>query len=328
MSATMRRALVTGAGGFLGRHLLRELAARGIEVWTLGRRRPDGVASATHLVLDDPADGAAIAEALRRAAPDAVFHLAGTATAPLPALYAVNTLFGAALLAAAAALPTRPRIFLAGSAAEYGPVPDAALPVTEATPAQPRDGYGISKLAQTLHGMAAAERGLGVVIGRLFNVVGPGMPTHLALGAFAAQLRRLGPQGGVLETGDLDVERDFVEAGAAVRLMIDLVARTEVTGVVNLCSGAPTSLRMLLDALLRQIGAPVEVRHDPNRRGITAIRRHYGVSERLAGLGLPAPRLDPERAMAAIAADIRRGDAHEPLSDAAALRPDAVGSSA
>lgn len=300
----MRRALVTGATGFLGRHLLRELSARGVEAWSLGRQLPASFAPTHHLALPDPADAAAIGDALRRAAPDAVFHLAGTATGALPAMYAANTLFGAELLAAAAAQPSPPRIFLAGSAAEYGPLPEAALPVTEATPAQPRDGYGISKLAQTLHGLAAAERGVGVVVGRLFNVIGSGMPTHLALGSFAAQLRRLGPQGGVLETGDLDVERDFVEADEAVRLMLDLVARPDVTGVVNICAGRPTSLRALLDTLLRQVGAPVAVRQHPARRGITAMRRHYGAPVRLAALGLAAPMFDLDRAMATVAAEI------------------------
>jgi GDP-4-dehydro-6-deoxy-D-mannose reductase len=301
-----QRALVTGGTGFLGRYVIAELERQDHEVWTLGRRRPASIPTSRHVPLPDPRDMAAIRAAVESSAPTAIIHLAGTAMAPLAEMYAANAVFAAGLLTAGLACSPRPRVFLAGTAAEYGPVAQSDLPVTEATAPAPREAYGISKLAQTLHGLAAAERGLGVVIGRLYNAIGAGMPEHLALGSFAAQLARMGPEGGVLLTGDLDVERDFIEVEQAARLIVTLSGRTDVTGVVDLCSGAPTRLRALVEALVRHTGLRVEIRHDPLRGGITAHRRHFGAAQRLHALGLPVPSLDAERAVARIAAEVAR----------------------
>jgi GDP-4-dehydro-6-deoxy-D-mannose reductase len=305
----LRRTLLTGGTGFLGRHVLAELQAQGHEVWSLGRRRPALVAAARHVPLADPRDAAAIRAAIEHVRPATILHLAGSAVAPPAEMYVVNTIFAAGLLTAAAAVAPSARLFLAGTAAEYGPVAEPSLPVTEATPPAPRDAYGISKLAQTLHGLAAAELGLGVVVGRIFNAIGPGMPEHLALGAFAAQLTRLGPGGGVLLTGDLEVDRDFIEVEQAARLIIALAARPDVTGVVDLCSGSPTRLRVLVEALVNRTGLRIEIRRDPARGGITAHRRHFGAAGRLRSLGLPVPVLEVGRAMEGLAAEVARARA-------------------
>ncbi len=298
MTGARPRALVTGGTGFMSRHVL--AAAASFDIWTLGRRPPGQVAAGQHIQLDDPADENAIHDAVRTVRPDVVIHLAGQATGDLATMYRVNAVFAGHLLAALLGERPGAGVFLAGSAAEYGPIPESELPVSEATPAQPRDAYGITKLAQTLHGLSAMERGLQVVIGRMFNVIGPGMPEHLALGSFAAQIARMGPTGGVLMTGDLDVERDFIAASEAAHLILALLKRPDAAGVFNLCSGAPLSLRTLVEELVRRCGRPVELRRDPNRRGVTSLRRHFGVPARLRSLGLEVPMLDPVRAVADI----------------------------
>jgi GDP-4-dehydro-6-deoxy-D-mannose reductase len=289
-----RRALVTGATGFLGRHVLDRLAALGIEAWTLGRRAPAGQDTAHALALADPGDQAGIRAALDAARPDLVLHLAGSTDAScIGRLYRVNTLFAVHLCQAALAQEERPRVLLLGTAAEYGPVPEDALPVTEETPCRPAGAYGISKLAQSLHGLDFAAAGLPVVVARLYNAIGHGMPEHLALGSFARQIAAMGPAGGTLVTGDLEVERDFVTARDAARILVELAALPEVTGVVDLCSGQPTNLRRLVEAMVAAAPCPVAMRTDPARRGVTALRRHYGAGARLRALGLLPPPPDP-----------------------------------
>lgn len=282
-----------------------------LDVWTLGRRRPEQVIADRHIWLDDPTAGSAIREAVQAARPDILIHLAGLATSDLATMYTVNAVFAGHLLGAVAAECPGARVFLAGSAAEYGPVAVSDLPVTESTPASPRDAYGITKLAQTLHGLSAAELGLGVVIGRLFNVIGAGMPEHVALGSFAAQIERMGPEGGRLITGDLDVERDFVAATDTAHLILALVKRPDATGVFNLCSGTALSLRTLVEELVRRCGRPIELRWDPNRRGVTSLRRHFGAPVRLRSLGLPIPVLDP----VSVVSDILSANATRRRSD-------------
>ncbi|WP_431301590.1 NAD-dependent epimerase/dehydratase family protein [Sediminicoccus sp. BL-A-41-H5] len=293
------KALVTGAGGFVGRHVLAELAARGIEAVTLGRGDPAASLPGRAWRIPDLGDEAAIGTVLREAQPGLIFHLAGTAAAePLEEAYRVNVLFAARLLAAARRLPAPPRILLAGSAAEYGPMEEAQLPVAEDAACRPVSVYGITKLAQTLHGLAAASD-LPVVVARLFNVIGGAMPGHLALGAFAAQIRAMPASGGVLRTGPLARERDFVEAAPAAALLLDLLRDPRAEGrVVNICSGQPTSLADLTAALVRASGRPVEIQEAPGRAGNSDMIRHWGSAALLRSWGYRLAPPDAERVAA------------------------------
>ena len=295
-------ALVTGAGGFLGRHLRAQLATLGIPVVTLGRTVPADVEPRAGFTLADPSDGAAIRAVMEQVRPRLVFHLAGTpAPEPLTEAYRVNTLFGAHLLDAARRLEAPPRVLLAGSAAEYGPVAEEALPVAEDAPCRPVSAYGITKLAQTLHGLAAADAGLPVVIARLFNIVGAGMPAHLALGAFAQQIAAMPAEGGALRSGPLERERDFVEARPSAAVLVALLQDHRAAGrVVNVCSGQPTSLATLTRALVAASGKPVTLREEAMRIGNSDMIRHWGSSTLLQSLGHELAPADP----AVVAADL------------------------
>lgn len=304
----MIRALVTGASGFIGRHVLAALSRDGAAVWALGRHAPAGLPPERCLGLADPGDTAAIEAALEVARPDIVLHLAGApAAAALDALYRVNVVFGAGLMAAAARRSPPPRLVLAGSAAEYGlPAPDGAA-VTEDTACRPATAYGITKLAQTLHALALRDAGLPVVVARLFNPVGAGMPEHLALGSFARQIAGMPAGGGVLATGDLDVERDFVGVRDVAAILLALTRLPEVPGIIDVCTGRATSLRRLVEALVAADGRPITLRQDPARRGVTTLRRHQGTGRRLAALGLLPPPPDPDVLAREILRDLRHG---------------------
>jgi len=232
-------------------------------------------------------------QALEASAAEVVFHLAGTTRAVSVAdLYAVNAGMAATLFDAVEAdarmLGPKPLIVLAGSSAEYGEVASDALPVAEGYPCAPSTDYGISKYAQTLAGLARARRGLNVMVARIFNPIGPGMRNHLALANFAEQIR-LGVT--VLRVGDLDVERDFVDASEAARLIAALAAnppaRDERNGIVwNICSGRAFSLRNLANELVRLCGRPVTLEIDPARLRPGQMRSFRGSTARLAAAGL------------------------------------------
>jgi nucleoside-diphosphate-sugar epimerase len=287
-------ALVTGAGGFLGRHVVAQLQALGIPAVTLGRTGD--------IVLPYPSDASAILAAVAKVSPSLIFHLAGTtATESVEEAYRVNVLFGAHLLTAARKMSSPPRVLLAGSAAEYGPVDEGLLPIVEDTACRPTSVYGITKLAQTLHGIAAAAGGLPVVVARLFNVIGRGMPAHLALGAFAAQIRAMPNAGGVLRTGPLARWRDFVEVEATAAVLVALARDSNATGrVVNVCSGVPTSLASLTEALIASAGCPVALQEEAGRRGNSDMVRHWGSTARLGSLGYRLPSPNPARVAAAL----------------------------
>src|SRR6478752_4614862 len=133
--------LITGATGFLGRHvasaLESELRRDGHAEQTivaLGRRRPEGWPESAFVEadLEHPESLRRAIEAIR---PDHVIHTAGkTPPAPDEALYRANFWATIRLLNALRSLNQPVRVTLAGSAAELGPVPPAVLPVNESYP--------------------------------------------------------------------------------------------------------------------------------------------------------------------------------------------------
>ncbi len=280
------RLLLTGATGFLGRHVV--AAATG---WTVTRVTRALKASSPDEVALGPAPWtkADFAMAIGTARPDVVLHCAGAARS-LDARSCIdtNTVLAAELLGAAADARSPPRVILVGSAAEYGIVPADAQPVVETFPCAPRSDYAVAKCAQTLLGFAAAMRGQPVLVARLFNPVGVGMPGELALPSFARQI--VGPEP-VLRVGDLSAERDFLDVEEAARLLLGLAAMPDWSWpVVNVCSGRAYRLGDLLDGLIAASGVAVRVEVDPARMRPGDMPILTGSIERLAAVGL-TPRL-------------------------------------
>jgi GDP-4-dehydro-6-deoxy-D-mannose reductase len=283
------RALVTGAQGFLGRRLVARLAADGWSVVCAVRTATDEASLA--MGAGEINDFERLIDA---AGPDVIFHLAGRMTGTARDLYEANTVLAANLLTAVQRQSARPVVTLVGSAAEYGRVGEDGLAVTENHPCQPLSDYGISKLAQTLTGLAHAQAGVPVIIGRVFNPLGPGMPQTLALPNFATQIIR-----GVDETlrvGDLDVERDFIDADEAMRLLAGLPSDPANLGqVFNICSGVAFRLRDLVERMIGMVGRPLRLVTDPSRLRANDVRRVVGSTVRLAAAGLAPKPPDMDR---------------------------------
>ena len=284
------RALVTGASGFIGRHLVAQLEHAGWSVVRAVRTAPSGLSSGVLDLGPGPWNTASFAAAIVDAKPDVVFHMAGVTWAEAAAdFYAANVMLGAQLLDAVWNSQSRPAVVLAGSAAEYGYVPEALLPVTEDTPCNPITHNGVSKCAQTMLGPVHAKAGLRVLIARIFNPVGEGMPGGLALANFAAQIRN---GSDALAVGNLNVARDFIDVTEAVRLIAALASRPLNYGqVFNICSGTAFLLRTLVEDMIRLSGREVRLEVVSERVRSGEMRTFYGDVSRLraAGLAVQAP---------------------------------------
>lgn len=280
-----QRALVTGATGFIGRHLMAGLRAEGWEVAGAVRAEPLQEPAGLLALGQGPWDRATFAAVLAQVRPDVVFHMAGLTWADTPAdFYTANVMLAAHLLDAVVACEAPPAVVLAGSAAEYGPVPETALPISEDAPCNPVTHNGISKHAQTLLGLAHARAGLRVLVARVFNPVGAGMPERLALASFARQLR----EGRTcLTVGNLDVARDFIDVVEAVRLIATLAARPEAYGqVVNICAGEAFRLRPLVEEMIRLTRRTVRLEVSPALLRPGDMRQFHGSTARLSAAGL------------------------------------------
>ena len=262
--------LITGATGFAGGHLLDQLVARGERVHAWGHRtspdRTSQPADAVTWSAVDLLDRAAVREALERARPAAIYHLAGLADlqdawrAPARALR-VNVLGTHILFDAARELGLTCPILVTGSAEIYRP---SAAALVEDDPVGPGNPYGLSKLAQE---MTAAASPVGAWLVRPFKHAGPRQSASYATSAFAQQIAEIevGSREPVLRVGNLDAERDITDVRDTVRAYQALVAAGQPRRPYNVCSGKAYSMRTLLDILLSMARVRPRVEVDPAR---------------------------------------------------------------
>jgi GDP-4-dehydro-6-deoxy-D-mannose reductase len=260
----MRRALVSGGTGFIGRRLVAGMRQDGVHVITIGRR-PLGISD--HLDFGPlPWQASQWAQAIDTAAPDAIFHLAGAREGTQDDLEAVNLGLARTLISALQARKVAPTLIVAGSAAECGSAIIDGVPIDETIHCAPQAIYGRTKLAQTRAVLDyAAQTGNRAVVARIFNPIGPGMPPHLALGNFARQIVAAAASGSVLATGNLEVERDFLDVDHAATALAALACNVEAQGIVNVCSGIPRRLRDLVDTMIEISGKRIRLEIDPAR---------------------------------------------------------------
>jgi nucleoside-diphosphate-sugar epimerase len=168
---------LTGATGFIGRHLLRELPQRGYRIRVLLRRPAEVPAGASSAVIGDIASPRNMNAALRDV--DAVVHSAALAHAmsgqPEDDYRTINTEATIGLARAAERAGVKRFVFLSSIRAQSGPTADRVL--TEEDPPAPTDAYGRSKLAAE---QGLAELGIDWVALRPVLVYGPGVKGNMA----------------------------------------------------------------------------------------------------------------------------------------------------
>ncbi|MFJ1707712.1 NAD-dependent epimerase/dehydratase family protein [Kitasatospora sp. NPDC088346] len=276
--------LVTGAYGFVGGAVVRQLAAAGHEVWAFTRRaepRPD--LPVARVWQGDIRDRAALEPAL--AGVGGVCHLAaltrGRESVDRPeAHWEVNHGGMAALLDALAGLPGRARVVFGSTAAVYGAPPHQ--PIDESTAPAPGNPYGASKLAaeELLRERAAKDEVQAVVL-RCFNAAGTGdvdeariIPKALAVAAGRHPRLEL--------NGDGSVVRDFVHVEDMARAYL-LALEAARPGPTYNVGATPASMLEIIAAVQRVTGRPVPVVHRPAQpeaprlvSDTTLIRRELG----------------------------------------------------
>lgn len=252
------KALITGAGGFVGGYLKAHLEAQGDDVVGLDQEV-------------DITDGEAIRAAVMAHAPEAVYHLAAASnvgsswSAPV-AVLRINAEGTLNVLLACEAAGVE-RVLAIGSAEEYGKVDPADLPLKETAPLQPITPYGVSKVAAGFLALQAfLGRGLGVVRVRPFNHLGPSQSGRFVASALAEQVARNEHLGNdVVLAGDLSPRRDFTDVRDVVRAYRLLVQHGEPGEVYNVCSGVDRAISEVADHLISRAHRPMRIELDPQR---------------------------------------------------------------
>ncbi len=284
------RILVTGAGGFAGRHLGRYLASLGDEVIPCpGPDEPNGL---------DMTDGDAVQRHIAETQPEGIIHLAGVSSVAWshgnPAqTFLVNGLGPVNLLHAVHVSAPQARVLLIGSGETYGRVTEGHLS-REEDPLKPLSPYAASKCAaEQVAQQFAASYGLHILLARPFNHLGPGQASQFVVPSFSRQIAEIkrGDRPAVIEVGDLSPVRDFLHVEDVVRGYRILLRPTTPLGVYNVCSGLGRSIRSILDELLNIASVSAEVLVNPSRLRPVEIPWLVGDPTRLAQVGWQPQRL-------------------------------------
>ncbi|MEO8082293.1 MAG: GDP-mannose 4,6-dehydratase [Ardenticatenales bacterium] len=278
--------LITGYGGFVGRHLADHLAATtGWRLWgTTWRADLSAAAPAPSVrtVGVDLRDAGAVEALFAELRPDIVFHLAAQSFVPdawrdpwgtfeTNAHMQLNVL-EAARRQAASASPggpsgDGPRVVVASTNEVYGAPSVEAGGTDESAPLAPRNPYATSKAAQDLMAGQYALQGLDVIRVRPFTHIGPGQDDRFVAASFARQVAEIeaGMRPGPMKVGDLTARRDFSDVRDIVR-GYHLAAERGAPGMVyNLGSGRSRPVRAILDRFLDRARVPIDVAVDPAR---------------------------------------------------------------
>jgi GDP-4-dehydro-6-deoxy-D-mannose reductase len=270
---SVKKALVTGAGGFAGQWLCRDLVRFGWNVTGSsltgdpgpGIMSPEDHAGVTWRREDLRAEHAT-RDAIETTKPDAIFHLAGVSFVPAaggdPMLaFDVNTGLAVRLLNDVRARKTAgtldPVVLLVGSAEQYGRHDAAAMPLGEMAECRPRNFYAATKMAQENIGLEAFRSdGVRVICTRSFNHSGRGQAKSFLLPALVERVLAVRGKGAGAKVaiGNTITVRDFLHVEDTVRAYRLLAESGSAGTVYNVCSGEGVSVGSLAEEVLQAAG--------------------------------------------------------------------------
>lgn len=313
------RALVTGAAGFVGRHLTRHLLSCGHHVFALvhpSEYESRGAERDIEFLSADLLDDVTLSDCVTRAEPDVIYHLAAfsnpeSSLANVRLTIETNVIGSQNLLEAAKRVERPPRVLLVGSGQQYGSVDESEQPIREDQPQRPLTPYAVSKASQELLGQRYfLSDGLPVFWTRSFNHTGPGQADVYVCSSFARQVAEVEKGGRPNEicVGNLTARRDFTDVRDVARAYAAIVDKGEPGRAYNVCRGEAVSIQRVLDTLVSLSTSDVEVRVDLERYHAIDAPLIVGDASRLREETGWAPRFSLKETLEDLLNDWRRQD--------------------
>lgn len=296
--------MVTGANGFVGRHLVDALLEKGNQVVAVSgphSKQSSSLSVRENLIHEhaDLSETDGFREIVVRHQPDEVYHLAGIAVThgvSAESYYEANVL-GAYRWAE---IVQRERgdqcaFLFVSSASVYGSLTDNNRRFKETDILRPTSLYGASKASAEAHLCTLLPKGLDLRIARPFNHTGPGQQTGFLCPDLAMRIKKEFEKqcdGDIqIPVGRMDAIRDFMDVRDVVRAYICIMASANSGAVVNVCSGIGLSVLEMAEILAQEIGSERRIRYMQNA---TLVRgesdRIIGDDKVLRGLGDWKPR--------------------------------------
>jgi GDP-4-dehydro-6-deoxy-D-mannose reductase len=306
----MKKVLVTGANGFVGNHLVKELGENGIEVVGIGggsinTNKSPYISDYKVLELMDP-------EAVKQidfTDIDGVIHLAGLA-APAPSfdkpLEYINTNMGieSNLFEAALAQNAKPKFVIVSSGSLYDP--KATMPFNEDSSVCPNSPYAVSKIGQEQLAQYYGIRGFDCIIVRPFNHIGPGQNLGFIVPDLTKQVIDF-EKGDAKEivVGNLDAKRDYTDVRDIVKAYRLLLEKGKSGETYNICSGTALSGHEILASILKAAGCEPTIVKDEAKTRPSDRPVLYGSHQKITDDTGWKPEIDIEQTIQDVVADWR-----------------------
>ena len=305
MSGTAnQKVLVIGADSFAGSYLVRYL----LENTNYAITGTNSTEGSTHecgiqlLHLADQSMGS-FQRLLHETQPDLIFNMAAVNSISRaweePDLMIDTHVIGVLnLLDAVRQLTPQSAVLLIGSGDEYGRVDYSALPVSEETVTAPENIFAASKVCQNIMAQIYARAyKLRIVCARSFNEVGPGQLDCFVISNLCKQAVMIEKslQAPVLETGNVNISRDFTDIRDSVRAFVALAEKGKAGEIYNVGSGRCTNIFDIVELIRKNTSAKFEVEADSDRFRPIDISAVYADIEKITSAVSYQPVIPLER---------------------------------
>jgi GDP-4-dehydro-6-deoxy-D-mannose reductase len=251
--------LITGASGFVGKHLIDKLSEKkdkilGLDL-SIDEKSSDRNIDLEEVDIKDPDKVESIIERLK---PSRIFHLAAQSSVknswqdPIET-FRINVFGGINILEAVKKYSPGSKVLVVCTAEEYGNGNSPGEAIKETDKLNPSNPYAISKAALDFFSTTYNKAyGLNVFVSRSFNHMGPGQSERFVCSDFAKQIALIekGELPPLIRVGNLGSYRDFLDVRDVVSAYIKIVERAKPGVVYNVCSSRKTKIKKILEILL------------------------------------------------------------------------------
>jgi GDP-4-dehydro-6-deoxy-D-mannose reductase len=266
---------ITGATGFVGRHLINLLKFPEYKIYgTSFPEKPGPDDKKKNIVYLDIRSEEEISEAIKKAQPDWVFHLAAVTNVRISwekrkETVDTNLMGTFYVIEAVRKFVPQARVLFVSSSDVYGTLLVIKKALREEDTFHVTSPYAFTKVTgEILSKFYAQFEGMNIIIARSFPHTGPGQSPDFVCSDWACQIAKIekGLAEPVIKVGDIRVERDFLDVRDVVKGYLLLMKKGKKGEVYNVCSGKLISLKEILDILLSFSSEKIKVKVEPQKK--------------------------------------------------------------